>query len=213
MVHLGIIPDGNRRWCIKNKKNKDFLLIHVIKQFFSILNELVNNPDLKDISELSLYILSIDNYARNDDTIEFVSKVIQLLYSKMSANELFYNTFSIRFIGDREKFSENIINLITQFETNFNGKIKIHLAFGYDYKKDLYNYGHETLENYNRSLPQSDIDLVIRSSGEKRLSGFFPTKTLYSELFFIDKLWPDVNSSDIIDVLKTFAYCERRFGK
>lgn len=213
MVHLGIIPDGNRRWCIKNNKTKNDLVSHIITQFFSIFNEFIHNPKLKDITELSLYVLSIDNYNRNDDTIEFISNVIELLFSKISSNNMFCQFFNFQIIGDKDLFSKSINNLLTLFETKFKGQFTIHLAFGYDYNKDLFNYGCETLEHYNRTIPQSNIDLVIRSSGEKRLSGFFPTKTLYSELFFIDQLWPDVNSSDIINILHDFYARNRRFGK
>ena len=97
-------------------------------------------------------------------------------------------------------------------ESNFkNGKYTINLALGYDYNKDILNEKDKDNENYNRI--QTNIDLLFRCGGEKRISGFFPTKILYSELFFIDKLFPDIKLKDLDIIIKKYKERNRRFGK
>ena len=90
-------------------------------------------------------------------------------------------------------------------------KFTINIAIAYDYNKDLLNFGSNNLPNYNRE--QSNIDVVFRSGGEKRISGFFPTKILYSELFFAKALWPDITLFDLNKIIKKFFHRNRRFGK
>ena len=87
----------------------------------------------------------------------------------------------------------------------------LNIAIAYDYNKDMINYGKNELENYNRN--QSNIDLVFRSGGEKRISGFFPTKIIYSELFFEKKLWPDITLNHLNIVIKKYFHRNRRYGK
>ena len=81
----------------------------------------------------------------------------------------------------------------------------------YDYNKDIINETTQDNINYNRK--QTNIDMVFRSGGEYRLSGFFPTKTIYSELFFNNKFWPDVSIYDIYNTIIEYQLRERRFGK
>ena len=104
----------------------------------------------------------------------------------------------INIIGDIDILSEDIKKELMKYKNN-EKKYVLNIAYAYDYYKDILNEKNKDNENYNRK--QSNIDLIIRSGGEKRLSGFFPTKTIYSELFFIDKLWLDINVYDIIDIL------------
>ena len=75
----------------------------------------------------------------------------------------------------------------------------------------MVNFGSNHIENYNRI--QSDIDIIFRSGGEKRISGFFPTKILYSELFFVKPLWPSISLLDLNKIVKKFFHRNRRFGK
>ena len=90
-------------------------------------------------------------------------------------------------------------------------KYILNLAIAYDYNKDFINYGHDIFKNYIRK--QSNIDFVLRTGGESRISGFFPTKTLYSELFFSKKMWPDITIVDINNYIRKFKNRDRRFGK
>lgn len=242
MVHLGIIPDGNRRWCkINNYKLEDLpkkwieFAVKIIKQCKN-LNELDELNELNEINEISIYVSSIDNINRNDNTKNIIEKTIEEMIDIINNVEekyenkfdedtknfikyIFKNYIKINLIGDINKLSKNIKNKIIkrkkeyekEYKKNYKKEYVLNIAYAYDYNEDILNEKNKDNENYNRI--QSNIDLVIRSGGEKRLSGFFPTKTIYSELFFIDKLWLDIDMYDIRNVLLDYKKINRRFGK
>ena len=125
----------------------------------------------------------------------------------------FLKDLTINFVGDINLLPKDIQKILKEVQKNnkAENKYTLNLAIAYDYHKDMLNFGRTDLKNYTRE--QSDIDLVFRSGGEYRTSGFFPTKTLYSELFFLKKLWPEVTVDDFINVMKKFQKRNRRFGK
>lgn len=235
MVHIGIIPDGNRRWCKKNNLDVNDLVKHWSN---IIIDAIYNNKKkriskyLKDITEVSFYVCSIDNINRNDNTKFIIYDFIRLIYNSykdpkklLKEHNIEYSEedyqicqeylkeLNYNFIGEIEllpKDIQNIINELTQ-NNNTQNKFILNLAIAYDYNKDLLNFERTDFKNYDRK--QSDIDLIFRSGGEYRTSGFFPTKTLYSELFFLKKLWPEITIDDFINVMKKFQKRNRRFGK
>ena len=227
MVHIGIIPDGNRRWYrLKNMniiKFQEFIINKIVSNIIKIknINKLEN---LKRISELSIYICSIDNIERNDGTKELIFNLIRNLYikfpdrSKIFSKDILkiFNNFckdiKVNIIGDIEILPKDIQDILNEviIKTK-DGKFVVNIALVYDYNKDLINYGKNDNKNYNRE--QSNIDLLFRSGKEKRISGFFPTKILYSELFFSEKLWPDIELTDIDLLVEDFFKRNRRFGK
>ena len=122
------------------------------------------------------------------------------------------NQTKINVVGDIEILPMDI-KLILQplLVEKENPLYIVNLALAYDYNKDMINYGVGNIESYNRD--QSNIDMVFRCGGEKRTSGFFPTKTIYSEWVFNDKLWPEVTLCDIDNAIKDYKQRKRRFGK
>jgi len=245
MVHIGIIPDGNRRWCKKNEFKLDTLIDNWTKIIIENGIKIVNNrfKYLKEVTELSLYVCSIDNINREDNTKNLIYGLIKNIYniyknpkellSEDDKYELlkdyteekfqkiidYYSTLientNINFIGEVSLLPPDIQEILSEIiilsgKTD-NSKYTINVAIAYDYKKDLINEGTHKIKNYNRR--QSDIDLVFRSGGEFRTSGFFPTKILYSELFFSKKLWPEITFSDINNTIRKFYKRNRRFGK
>lgn len=215
MIHLGIIPDGNRRF-LKQISNKN--MINIWEEKFKIfINEFIkekNNKfkNLKNINELSIYVCSIDNLNRNDNTKENIFTILKSVLILLKDQQIMRDTININFIGDINSLPKDLQDLIKESKKKLKGsRLKINLAIAYDYMKDIQNFRFIMNSNYKRK--QSNIDLVFRSGGEKRLSGFFPTKTIYSELFFSDKLWPEINLNDIELVLEEFNKRNRRFGK
>lgn len=230
MVHLGIIPDGNRRWCKKNKLNYNNLIEHwlnnmIIKNIKKYLKSVEKYNELLEITDLSFYISSIDNIYREDKTHELGFELIRKLYNLFNCTEKYAKTFEkcdrikikniykdikLNIIGDINLLPIDIQNILNEAKNELNGtKHTINFAIAYDYNKE--NFTNNSDKNYIRN--QSNIDLVLRSGGEKRLSGFFPTKTIYSELYFIDKFFPDINLSDINDAIIEYKKRNRRFGK
>lgn len=231
MVHLGIIPDGNRRWCKNNNITYDFLIEHwlnnmIIKNIKLLIKYNEKYKQLTEIRNLSLYVSSIDNIYREDKTHELGFMLIRKLYKLFTCIELYleefeeyerekidkiFKEFSLNIIGDIELLPEDIQNILNKAKSLLSGsKYSINIAIGYDYNKESF-----TQENNNKNYirEQSNIDLVFRSGGEKRLSGFFPTKTIYSELYFIDKFFPDINLDDINDAITEYKKRNRRYGK
>lgn len=235
MVHIGIIPDGNRRWCKKNNYEIDTLVQH----WSNIIIESIHKNStrrmskyLQDITEVSFYVCSIDNINREDktkylifDLIRFIYKIYKDPKKFMAEQKLeyteenykkgqdFLKDLTINFVGDVNLLPKDIQKILKEVQKNnkSENKYTLNLAIAYDYHKDMLNFGRTDLKNYTRE--QSDIDLIFRSGGEYRTSGFFPTKTLYSELFFFKKLWPEVTVDDFINVMKKFQKRNRRFGK
>ncbi len=210
MIHLGIIPDGNRRYI---KKNPEKNIINIWDKFFNkILNDYSKYENIKTINEISIYVCSIENIKREDNTKENIIDILNLVLNILNDNKYFINLININFIGDINLLPKDLQKLIEKTKSKFKGeKLKLNLAIVYDYNKDLENFNTNLNKNYNRK--QSNIDLVLRSGQEKRLSGFFPTKTLYSELFFIDKLFPEVTLDDLDLIIQEFNKRNRRFGK
>ena len=235
-MHIGIIPDGNRRWAKYNDTSLESLPGIWFQYIIDVLKEYINNKDLyeklEEVTELSIYICSIDNMNRNDCTYKSILKFIDMCIDcyNMSKHTMYEYLMSIKaidetldydsvyeflhsldvkinIVGDKEMIPEKIRNIGTGSK---NAKYIVNLALIYDYAKDLKNFGVEDNDDYNRE--QSNIDLVIRSGGEQRISGFFPTKILYSELIFIDKLWPDIRLTDILDSINEYEKRDKRNG-
>jgi len=235
MVHIGIIPDGNRRWCKKN----NYEIATLVQHWSNIIIESIHKNStrrmskyLQDITEVSFYVCSIDNINREDktkylifDLIRFIYKIYKDPKKFMTEQNLeyteenykkgqdFLKDLTINFVGDVNLLPKDIQKILKEVQKNnkSENKYTLNLAIAYDYHKDMLNFGRTDLKNYTRE--QTDIDLVFRSGGECRTSGFFPTKTLYSELFFLKKLWPEVTVDDFINVMKKFQKRNRRFGK
>jgi len=211
-LHIGIIPDGNRRWVTENGRSKDELFDRWrdMEKFFNleVFKEKLRKEDpslekyIDQISELSLYVLSDDNLKRNDFSLPMVFKVIKQI------SEIDKIDAKINIAGDIRLLPDYVVKNIKTILKKSNNKSKytINLAIAYDPVKDI-----ELFPNLNRN--QSQIDLVLRSGRERRSSGFFPCHCLYSEWYFTDKLWPDIEDEDLIDALKYYSKRQRRFGK
>jgi len=235
-IHIGFIPDGNRRWCKKN----NLPLNQMAEKWMDVVNKnidenlpLIFNKDFdkdfeenfEDIREISLYIASIENMSRDDGTIETIYEFIRKLESKyleiMKKLEKdkkdkikeYINRICVNIIGEIDLLPKDIKEICSKLSTkrNINPEFTINLAFAYDAKKDILNFANKDNKNYNRI--QSDIDLVIRTGSERRLSGFFPIHTLYSELFFIKSYWPEFSLNHLEKIIKKFKERNRRFGK
>jgi len=226
MVHIGIIPDGNRRWCKKNNYNLDTLVEHWTNIVIDMLKRISQNKFkyLKCVDEVSLYVCSIDNINRNDNTKILIYELLRNLFKLTNNLELYFTKnvidnlivlfkdLHLNIIGDLNILPDDIQDIIKNLKNKCTGnKYTFNLAVAYDYNKDIMNFGRDELINYTRK--QSDIDIVFRSGGEQRISGFFPTKILYAELFFMKKFWPDVTLEDLNNIVKKFYQRNRRFGK
>ena len=206
-IHIGIIPDGNRRWCKRNNKNRfeyATMAQHMICKFFEEYKE---STLPYPIGELSMYILSKDNIEKRDkSTLDLVDKTMDIIGILFSSPFL-QDKINLDIIGDTTILPLILQEKIQKCVAFSNGPLPIHLAIGYDPVKDTMDF----LEKGFHSRTQ--MDLVIRSGGQLRSSGFFPLQTLYSEWVYFDELWPDMTKKHIESALETFSNRQRNFGK
>jgi undecaprenyl diphosphate synthase len=208
-IHLGIIPDGNRRWCKNNNKTELEYIIIIQNMIKNIFENNDKYPIFKLISELSIYVLSKDNIIKRDiKTIDMIGKIIDFLCIILSTNE---NNIKINIIGDMTILPITIqerLEVLTNISLfKLEKQFLINLAIGYDPVKDTKKYLKEGTES------RTQIDMVVRSGGEKRSSGFFPLQTLYSEWIYLDTLWPDITIKHIYESILEFQSRQRNFGK
>ena len=227
MVHIGIIPDGNRRWCKKNgiptselKNHWLGLLGDIISCYDEEADEWLNNavimkPGPEAVTELTLYLCSIDNVRRGDCTMETITAFLNELLPVCCdwAGDVDCSLLRVNVIGTIAELEPSICECLKKLRKMFsstNPVFTLNLALAYDYEMDACNHGVYSNDDYD-TRAMSQIDLIFRTGGEKRISGFFPTKTYYSELFFLKKLWPEVTALDFAKTLRLFRKRKRRF--
>lgn len=219
--------DGNRRWARKN--NLPRIFGH--RQGVKALRKIIRRSYEKGIKYITLYSFSTENWKRS---LEEVSELMHLFrwYMHRELDELHKNNAQIRFIGSREGLESDILELIdlALTRTRNNTGIVLNVAFNYGGRQELVQAmrriaedvqaGKRTVETIDESviadyLYTADIpnpDLVIRTSGEKRLSNFLIWQTAYSEFYFADTLWPDFDEDEFEQALAEYAQRERRYG-
>ena len=218
--HIGIIMDGNGRWARKRGLPRIAGHREGAENFKRIAEHLV---DL-DIEVATFYAFSTENWKRPPEEVNnimglLVDYLIEWQGMRKDKNMHF------RFIGDRTAFSPRIQKLMAQVEEmssiypnqlnlalNYGSRDEIARAFrllSEEGKKDV------TPEDISRVLyttGQPDVDLIIRTGGEMRLSNFLLFQSAYAELYFTDKFWPDIKDEDIDDAIRFFGDKDRRFG-
>ena len=170
---------------------------------------------------VTFYVFSTENWRRPKSEIKFLFKLIISYFNKELKNVV-QNGIKINIIGNLNKLPANIkrslkdaVNL-----TKKNKKIIVNLAINYGSKNEILNAFKKTKKNFNiknfeknlytQNMP--DPDILIRTGGHQRLSNFMLWQLAYAELFFLNKLWPDFNSNDLIKIIKKYKKSKRNFG-
>jgi len=218
-VHLAIIMDGNGRWA----KKRGLQRIEGHKKGAEVVKEITtycaNNPE---IEILTLYAFSTENWKRPKMEVDFLMKLLDN-WLKKELETYMKNNVKFEVIGDISKFSDKLIKRIeyTKNITKNNTKLTQVLALNYGsrdeitraVKKLIAKNEEITPENIQKNLDISrDVDLLIRTSGEIRVSNFLLWQIAYAEMFFTNTLWPDFTSNELEEILKEFKKRERRFG-
>jgi len=217
--HIAIIMDGNGRWAEMQGKKRvkgHEAGAEVVKEITTYCS---NN---KEIERLTLYAFSTENWKRPRLEVEFLMKLLD----KYLKNELpSYLENNVRFepIGDIKAFSKSLqktIKMVEEKTAHCDGLVQS-LALNYGAQDEilravnaLKNSSQEiTSEIFTNALDcKSDVDILIRTGGDTRISNFLLWQSAYAELFFIEKLWPDFTSQDLQKIIKQFTHIERRFG-
>ena len=225
--HIAIIMDGNGRWA-KSRRLPKFA---GHKKGADAVRSIVKTCVDLDIGYLTLYAFSSENWNR---PIEEVNDLMGLLkiYLTKEIEELHRKKVRINFIGSRERLSVNIINLIEEAEekTRENDKLCLTLALNYGGQEEIVNAtkilaqkvkeGSLDIDNidvkeFSENLYTSDMpepDLIIRTSGEQRLSNFMLWQAAYAEFVFQDVLWPDFTKESLCNAIDEYYKRDRRYG-
>ncbi|MGC8694318.1 MAG: polyprenyl diphosphate synthase [Candidatus Micrarchaeia archaeon] len=227
--HVAIIPDGNRRWARK----QGFSLLNSYKIGIDKFIEFAKWSSEFGIKTVTIWGLSNENLKnRTKEELNTLFKLyINAAHNKKLIKDLIDNKIRINIVGDlkplpkelkvalkklenlTKRYNDLMINLLI----NYSGKNDIAYAID-NIKKMMKNKKEKidkkaTFRNYLMSRTVDDIDLLIRTSGEMRLSGLLPWQTTYSELYFEKKYWPDFTKEDYKRALDEYANRQRRFGK
>ncbi len=218
--HVAIIMDGNGRWGLKKKNSRNFGHKEGLKTVENIIEESIK----KKIKYLTLYAFSTENWKRPKKEINFLFKLLENFLKKKIKN-LNKNDIKLKIIGNKKIFSKKLKILLNKSEklTSKNKKLHINLALNYGFKEDLINGIKKIIKkkdfinekNISKNLYTSncpDPDILIRTGNTKRLSNFLLWQLAYTEIFFIEKLWPDFKKDDFNKVLKRFSKIKRNYG-
>ena len=225
--HLALIMDGNGRWAKAQGRPRS----EGHQRGAESVKEVVRGVHELKIPFLTLFAFSTLNWGRASEEVKELMDLLRRFLVEEEP-EMIARGIRLRVIGEREMLPVDLKALLARVEklTADGTQMTLTLAVSYDGRRDLIRAAQrlvsmaqrgdllaadvqeETLLGQLSTSGMPDVDLVIRTSGERRLSGFLPFETCYAELIFLDKLWPDFTLNDLDEALKEYARRSRRFG-
>lgn len=225
--HIAIIPDGNRRWA--NAKNLSTIQGH--EAGFEALRALLYDCKDDGVNILSFYAFSIENFKRSKQEINNLFALLERVLDDFS-KELEKNKIQLRISGSKLGLSEKLIKKLQLVQERCQeGPFILNICFNYSGQEDILQTTKFLMQQYKEKkilLEQVDleyftnhlwtkdlppVDLMIRTSGEYRISNFMLWQCAYAEFFFSNKLWPDFTSEDLRFAIHHFHTRQRRYGK
>lgn len=221
--HLGLILDGNRRWA----RARGLPTLEGHKEGYDNLKSIAEHAFNSGVKYVSAYVFSTENWNRSEDEVTYLMGLL-LKFFKKDCKQLNKEGVKIMWLGSRLKLSEKILKAVDEATemTKNNTKGVLALCFNYggydeisEAVKKMIKLGVKP-EDVNPELIRGnlfcpdlpDLDLVIRTSGEQRISNFMLWRIAYSELYFTDKFWPEFHPADLQIALDDYANRSRRFG-
>jgi undecaprenyl diphosphate synthase len=218
---IGIILDGNRRWAKAHGLPK----LEGHRRGFDNLVECARWVRDRGIPHLAVFVFSTENWNREAEEVAYLMDLLREM-AKQKLRDLEKEGIRVRFIGTKERLAPDIQEAIAEAEavSEHNTRLTLWVCLSYGARAEIASAA-ETLRNSAKPITEEalrahfwsaempDPDIIIRTSGEQRLSNFLLWQAAYSELFFIPEHWPDFNE-DILDrILGEYAERERRHGK
>ena len=221
LEHIAFILDGNKRWAKNNKIN----LKNAYKKGLENISELITNCLNINLKYLTLFTLSSENIQRQS-----INNIFQVIYDDFS---FFFDKIihekkvKINIVGSRNNLPIKILKLIShcENETKNNNQLILNLAFNYGFKDEIRQILQRIKKNSSIKITTSedinslfflgdirDPDLLIRTGGEKRLSNFIMYNLTYTEIFFINTLWPDFEFEELKMIINKFNSIKRTYG-
>ena len=221
--HVAIIMDGNRRWA--RERRFDVLKGH--SQGSNTLKEIAEHAQYVGIKFLTVFAFSTENWRRPQREVNALIELMRR-FLMQDLESLISDNVRLRIIGELTPFDHDLRALFEDAvkQTSTNTGLQLTVAINYGGKQDLMQamqklasdnpYNNDISEDELKSALQTselpEIDLLIRTGGEYRLSNFILWDSAYAELYFTDKYWPDFNTADLNEALDDFANRQRRFG-
>ena len=216
--HVAFIMDGNGRWGKKKNRNRNSGHYAGVKTVKKIVEASIKFK----IPVVTFYVFSTENWKRPKTEINFLFNLVSS-YFKSELQNVIKNDIKINIIGELNKLPNKLKLILKQTvkKTRNNKKILVNLALNYGSKKEIINtlkkirlkkITENNVKNnlYTKNIP--DPDILIRTGGKKRLSNFMLWQLAYSELYFLNKLWPDFNIRDLKKVINDYKSIKRNFG-
>ena len=224
LKNIAIIMDGNGRWAKKN--NLQIKEGHA--RGVSALKEIVKESVNQNIESLTVYAFSTENWKRPKSEVKAINNLIVNSINN-ELDELIEQKVKVRFFGDYSDFGKKTYEKIKFAEEKSfinKPKLRLNVALGYGGKMDIINIAREVSRlkikasdindhtiNELSQVPESSIDLLIRTGGDTRISNFLLYQIAYSEIHFVRKLWPDYSKQDFKRNINKYFNSERRFGE
>jgi len=225
--HVAIIPDGNRRWA----KQHGLPLIEGHRRGIDKLRNVLEWGRNLNIRMVTFWGFSMENFDRDKDEVKLLMKLFEQKIDEVNREEVHKHKIRVRVFGRKELLTPKVRERIERFEkeTEKYSDYYVNILLAYGGKQEIVDACNSILEDcrkgklksvteenfvghlYTKEIPNPD--LVIRTSGEHRLSGLMPWQTAYSELYFCPKLWPDFSEQDLKEAVEDYERRKRRFGR
>ena len=217
--HVAFIMDGNGRWGLKHKKNRN--LGHL--EGVNTVKKIVDASIKFKIPIVTFYVFSSENWLRPTKEIKYLFKLIHN-YFESELNNIIKNNIKINILGRSKNLPTKIRQILkkTTELTKNNKKIIVNLAINYGSKNEILD-SLKKIKLNKLKITENSInkclytrlpfpDILIRTGGQKRLSNFMLWQLAYTELFFLDKLWPEFNKNDLKNIINKYSKIKRNFG-
>lgn len=217
---IGIILDGNRRWA----KEKGLPTFEGHLEGAERLHQAIYWIRDRGIKHLAVYAFSMENWHRSEKEVSYLLKLFGTMMDKLSV-KLSKENIRVRFVGERGRFNVGIRGAMARLEemSAKNEALALWVCLSYSGRSEIVaaakaaaaegSITEETLAAHLWTFGMPDPDVIIRTGGERRFSGFLTWQSIYSELFFIDEYWSDFSETILDSILNEYKNRERRMGK
>jgi len=223
--HLAIIIDGNRRWA----RERGLPTPEGHRRGYDNVKKIADLCKEKGVKFLTVYVFSTENWSRSKEEVNYLMKLLGRGLDKRNVEKYHKKGFRLRVIGQKERLSKEFRDKIKEAEnlTRNNKSFFLTLAISYGGRPEIIqaikkmlkdkispdNINEDLINKYLWTAGRPDPDLIIRTGGEKRLSGFLTWQSIYSELYFTKTYWPAFTEQDLENALFDYSQRQRRFGK
>ena len=218
--HVAIIMDGNGRWGLKKGKSRNYGHKKGLETVEKIINAAIEN----NIKYLTLFVFSTENWKRPIKEIDYLLSLLNRYLDKEIDN-LLKRKIKIKIIGNINPFPRKIKQKLIKVEnlTKLNKRIQINMALNYGSRQEIINAMRKIKQKkilintknieknlYTNGIP--DPDILIRTGNTSRVSNFLLWQSIYTEIFFVKKMWPDFSKKNFIEIVEKFKKINRNFG-